>query len=139
MEYTVTIQVEADSPSEVKARFAGMGLTPTRVTAKREPGVITQLDPKHRPDALTDMPAGLTVEERKAYVRGYARGAMAYTKKHGGPRGDTWEAVHASTLAYMQARHAACHTAGMKMLNIWRERWSEYRQAVAAAAAATAA
>lgn len=132
MKYTVTIEVEAHSPSEVKARFASMGLTPTRVAAKRAPGVIAQLDPNHRPDALTDMPADLTIEERKAYVRGYARGAITYTKKHGGPRGDTWEDVHASTLAYMQARHATCHSAGMKMLGTWRERWAEYRQAVAA-------
>lgn len=74
----------------------------------------------------TDMPSILVGRERDIYIRGYSRGCLAYTRKHGGPgaSGDaaatmTHEVLQSRRLAFEAARQSYAHRAGMAELRRW--------------------
>lgn len=84
----------------------------------------------------TDQPDGLTLEESRAYVRGYARGCMAYVKKNGAasvslegpaPAAGTPERralgiqLAELTRAHEEERHPSAHRAGMAALRKYRK------------------
>lgn len=89
-----------------------------------------------RPSEITDMPAGLTTEERGAYVRGYSRGCATFTKKNGAPGisgavpapapGTPERVVFRAKLAELTTAHLlerqdTAHRAGMAALRKYRK------------------
>lgn len=102
-------------------------------------------------NALTDMPSGLTRDERKAYVRGYGKGCVAYVRKNGGASMRPPEAsvpvmvrhegkeivghwipaacpdvleLARITREHETARHQSAHRAGLTGLRGWLRKYS---------------
>jgi hypothetical protein len=127
---TVNVTVTLDCTREVaRARLEQAGFKVVRVTAS--PGKVTPRDPTMRASARTDMPPDLTHDEHWAYVRGYARGAMAYAKKHGIVSSVT--NLRQRTIDYEWERHPACHRAGMAELRKHQDAAAAYRRFLAEA------
>ena len=125
--YTVSITVNATSPDHARSMFPGH--TVAKVTAKRTTApTVTPITPGVRPDSRTDRPAGLDRLESVAYVRGYARGCMAYVKKNGIPRGDD---LRAATIERDWDRHPSAHKAGLRELAREHEARAAYRPTMA--------
>lgn len=97
--------------------------------------MVAQIAENITPDRLNpdqDMPAGLEPWERMTYRKGYARGALAYVRKHGGPgvvhngdapaagtpeRAELGRKLAELTRAHEIERHPTAHRAGMSALN----------------------
>ena len=127
---TIHVTVALDLPTKAAAqqRVEAAGFTVVRATVKREPAAqVAPVNGLVRASALTDMPEGLDKLERAAYIRGYAKGAHAYVKKHGAPtiRGVVTRAgvveLRKKTKQFEWERHPSCHTAGMRELRKYRE------------------
>lgn len=86
-----------------------------------------------RADALTDMPAGLDRDAQRAYVRGYAKGCMCFTRKHGAPSvigievrhglafptAEQRMELHRLTITHAWDRHPTAHRAALRELNAY--------------------
>jgi hypothetical protein len=108
---------------------------------------VHQLTPTATPDTAqthtvrTDMPAGLTHDETRAYVRGYSKGALAYARKHGGggvtvtgeARASAAE-LSAAMRAHEAERHPSAHRAGLSALRAWVRQYAPDRLPAVAAA-----
>lgn len=129
--FTVTVTIDAPDRETARNLVETAGFTVTKVTAPRvktttpTPGTV----PVGRASALTDMPAGLDDLAAKAYVKGYAKGCMTYTRKHGAPsitgsRGVVVDRVELRriTRAHEWDRHPTAHKAGMRELNAHQAR-----------------
>ena len=129
--YTVTITLDAPDRDTARRLVEGAGFTVSKVTAPRTKITTptTGTVPVGRASALTDMPHGLDDLAAKAYVKGYAKGCMTYTRKHGAPsitgsRGVVVDRVELRriTRAHEWDRHPTAHRAGMRELGRWLER-----------------
>lgn len=156
MTTVVTVEIPTDNRIHARQMLENFGFTVTRVALKRATSTVSSADPNLRASAVLDMPEGLDAQERDAYVRGYGKGAAAYTKKHGTPSGcgipepkptplpirveptreevDTWlklewAAIKQNTRQTEWDRHPGCHKAGMAALRKWQAHWAEYAEA----------
>ena len=115
--WNVTVQVDAPDRDKAKALLTDAGFGVSRVTGLR---TRTSTDVA-RPDSRTDRPDGLTLDEARAYVRGYAAAALRYAKSHGIPAaGSDLAELRDNTAAYERDRHPTCHRAGMRELQKWQ-------------------
>lgn len=129
MTIQATISVDAASPAEARRIVEAAGFKVVRVTAPKAPPVTARTEGV-RADAVIDRPAGLNHLERQAYVRGYAKGCMAWVKKHGSPaiRRKPGEAVDVAalrdrTIDHEWDRHPSAHKAGMAELKRWQDKY----------------
>lgn len=131
--HPVTVLIEAESLEGARLLASAAGFT-VKVTRPRIAVGITEPHPFVRPSATLDMPAGLTPDERKAYVKGYAAGCLTYVKKNGVPRADgdarTSKTVHAALVAATRQaewdRHPAAHRKALSELAAHRDRTEAY-------------
>ena len=104
-----------------------------------------------RASAFTEMPDGLDRDERRAYIRGYARGCMTYAKKFAAPtatlelpedgdpeqeaklRAEFRDMLRDDTVAYEWQRQPSAHKAGLSELRKWRKITATYMEARMAA------
>lgn len=136
----VTVEIRSTDNKEHAQRICeAAGLTVVRAMVKRDDKSLSPVNELVRASALLDIPEGLDKEESQAYIRGYAKGCLAYVKKHGAPsvvgtpvldeegfvvRYILSEAQHVelrkSTKQYEWDRHPSCHRAGMAELRRYR-------------------
>lgn len=89
----------------------------------------TEPHPFTRASSRTDRPEGLTEDEAKAYIKGYAAGCLSYHRKHGNPSptyavANEWE------------RHPTAHRKGLAELAAYQRRTAAYLAARAQGVAA---
>lgn len=129
---TIRATLQCDETKEtVRALLEQAGFTVTRIATPRPTGtVVTPRNPFTRVTPLTDMPKGLTPDEHRAYIRGYAKGAMVYVRKYGTPglsgRRATKAILRQRAIEHEWDRHPSCHRAAMNELQIWREKYADY-------------
>lgn len=129
---TIQATLQIDVPKETaRALLEQAGFTVTRIATPRATApAVTPRNPFTRVSPLTDMPDGLSPDERTVYIRGYARGCMAYARKHGTPgvsgRGATRAILRQRAIEHEWDRHPSCHRAAMKALHDWREKYADY-------------
>lgn len=128
---SVTVSIELDADKDTARRMVEQaGFTVTRVATKR---VTSKADSGAtsarfgRANVYTDMPPGLTGMEEKAYIRGYAKGCMRYTRKHGAPAIQGLpvdkDELRRMTIAHGWDQQPTAHRAGMAELRRWREKY----------------
>lgn len=137
---TVTATVEFDGLDKEAARrcLVAAGFTVTRVAVKGVPaGNVTPMTPGQRASAVTDLPEGLDEHERRAYVRGYAKGAVTFSKSNPPPSGnefDGWESVPVLTWATQDGgwtpQPATSRTARRQVSEAEATAWKRLRWAV---------
>ena len=86
--------------------------------------------PTQTHNSRTDRPVGLTRDEERAYVQGYARGCLAYVRKHGGAAMTVRAGEKASPGAlaalardHEAERHPTAHRAALASLRAWLRKY----------------
>lgn len=125
MTVTCTVEFEGLDKDQARRALVAAGFSVARVAVKAPKSNVTTMDRSFRASATTDMPDGLTREEAKQYIAGYAKGAWA--RRAGLPQmqltedGEPdWAGLTEQMKAFEWARHPSCHQAGMKRLTEYR-------------------